>query len=318
MWRGAGSAGYAATVLAVIGIAALVYYGAYFEVPRDAVRNDLRTEASAPPAASPPARPVTATEHGTLVNQARTAAVQAIGGLVLALGAILTVRSLRITREGQITDRFTAAVGSLGSEIVSVRVAAIHALGRIARDSRADHTAVMAILGSHLRQWCGWPMSEDRPEGASSKPDHAPYPEVHAVAFVLRHRRLGRTRDEGELDLSRIDWRDAPLSGARLHGARFVDANLAGAHLNGVDLRGASLVRAGLEGASLSRADLRGAELRYARFSHANAEGADFRDAESADTARFERTFLHGWRPPAGAQTADAIFKPQASVARGE
>jgi len=317
-------AGYAGAIVGVIAVAVVVYYFAYFEVPREAVRDDLAAApapspaATATPTPTATATPVTAHEHGTLVNQARTAAVQAIGGLVLALGAILTVRSLRLTRQAQITERFTAAVGNLGSEIVSVRVAAIHALGRIARDSRADHTAVMAILGSHLRQWCGWPAGDERPEGASEKPEHAPYPEVHAAAFVLRQRRTGRDRDGGELDLSLIDWRDAPLSGARLQGAQFVDANLAGAHLNGTDLRGASLVRAGLEGASLLGADLRRTELKYARFSDAVAEAADLRDALSPETADFDRTFLYGAKLPPGARTENAIFRPRESVARGE
>jgi hypothetical protein len=51
------------------------------------------------------------------------------------LGAFFTWRQLQISREGQVTDRFTRAVDQLGHPEVDVRLGGIYALERIAKDS---------------------------------------------------------------------------------------------------------------------------------------------------------------------------------------
>lgn len=243
----------------------------------------------------------------TLVSQARVAAIQGLGGIVLALGALLTVRTLRLTRDGQITDRFTKAVEHLGDKQLGVRVGAIHALGRIARDSRADQAAVMAILGDHLREYCAWPVRDAaaRPKQARDKPAGAPHPEVVAAALVLRARRIGGEREIGHLDLSGIDWRGAPLSGVCLRRADLLDANLSGAFLRGADLRAANLTRARFDAASLDGADLREAELRGTRFVGAAADRTDFRDCELRQ-ADFTEASLRDAKLPAGETPAGA------------
>jgi hypothetical protein len=71
-----------------------------------------------------------------LQNDVRTTGVQLLGGVVLALGAFLTARTIRVIREGQITERFTRAIDHLGSGELDVRLGGIYALERIARDSR--------------------------------------------------------------------------------------------------------------------------------------------------------------------------------------
>jgi ABC-type Fe3+ transport system permease subunit len=70
-----------------------------------------------------------------LQNDARATLLQALAGGVLLLGAYFTWRQLGVTREGQITDRYTKAVDQLGSDHLDVRVGGIYALERIARDS---------------------------------------------------------------------------------------------------------------------------------------------------------------------------------------
>ena len=49
---------------------------------------------------------------------------------------------LRLTREGQLTDRFTRAVEQLGNADVAVRVGGIYALGRIAEESITERAAI--------------------------------------------------------------------------------------------------------------------------------------------------------------------------------
>ncbi|MYT81269.1 hypothetical protein YW3DRAFT_07423, partial [Streptomyces sp. MnatMP-M77] len=43
-----------------------------------------------------------------------------------------------LAKEGQITDRYTAAVGNLGEDKMDVRLGGIYALQRIMQDSRRD------------------------------------------------------------------------------------------------------------------------------------------------------------------------------------
>ena len=92
---------------------------------------------------------VTPAELAQARNDVRTTLLQGFGGMVLLLGAYLTWRQtqlsraasreeLQLTREGQLTDRFTRAVDQLGSKDVAVRVGGIYALGRIADESITD------------------------------------------------------------------------------------------------------------------------------------------------------------------------------------
>jgi hypothetical protein len=226
-------------------------------------------------------------ERLKLLNDVRAAGVQALGGIVVALGGWFTVRTLRLTREGQITDRFTAAVAHLGDSRPNVRVAAIHALGRVARDSRLDHPAVFAILGDHLRHWYAW--SEDD----TFKPLSAPHPDVQAVALVLRRRRRRYDIPSVPLEFSGIDWRLAPLAGVQLRGAAFRSANLEGAYLRRADLRHGAFHKTRFSNCSMEHADLRNATLIGAQLAFAHADGAVFRRAKLRG-AVFEKTELRG------------------------
>lgn len=57
-------------------------------------------------------------------NDVRTAALQLLGGVLVAGGLYFTARTYVLGREGQITDRFTRAVDQLGSDAPNVRIGA--------------------------------------------------------------------------------------------------------------------------------------------------------------------------------------------------
>jgi hypothetical protein len=63
-------------------------------------------------------------------NDARSALISALGGLVLVTGLIFTARTYQSTREGQVTDRYTAAVNQLGHNQLAVRLGGVYALER--------------------------------------------------------------------------------------------------------------------------------------------------------------------------------------------
>lgn len=81
------------------------------------------------------------TDRLKLQNDARTTLLQGLGGAVLLVGAYFTYRQLRISREGQITERFTRAVDQLGSKSKDVQLGGIYALQQISRSSPEDNAA---------------------------------------------------------------------------------------------------------------------------------------------------------------------------------
>ena len=224
-------------------------------------------------------------------NDVRTATIQLVGAMALIVGGALTWRTVWLTREGQVTDRLASAVERLGSDDVHMRVAAIYALGRVARDSRADHSEVMTLLGEHLRRTHPAVGPDDRRVRLESRLTTSP--EVRAVAMVLRARRCGWDPQEPRLNFSRIDFRSAPLQKVDLRRADLRKANFRGAFLSDANLAGARMSEVTLRAASLQRCNLRAATLKNADLTLAHAEWAGFRDV-SFDEATWEGTELGG------------------------
>jgi len=83
-----------------------------------------------------------------LANNARSAVLQGLAGLVLVAGAAATWWQVHISRQGQITDRYTKAVDQLASRSVDVRIGSIYAMERIAKNSAADRNAILFLLGA--------------------------------------------------------------------------------------------------------------------------------------------------------------------------
>jgi Pentapeptide repeats (8 copies) len=203
-------------------------------------------------------------------NDVRTTLLQALAGALLATGAYLTYRQLRVTREGQITDRYTKAVDQLGSDHLDIRLGGIYALERIARDSPQDRATIEEVLSAFVRSHAPWPPPPAAPPeptstqqpttaatpqplataspavgtGTASQPDEkvakpqGPTPDVQAVVTVLGRRRLP---PDGlrPLDLTRVDLQGARLDGANLQGAVLYDTNLQDVRLDGANLQDA-------------------------------------------------------------------------------
>ena len=225
-----------------------------------------------------------------LADGARSAVLQSLAGLVVVAGAAATWRQVHISREGQITDRFTRAVDQLGSEKAEVRMGGIYALERIARNSAADRNAVQYLLGAFIRTRMPWPAGTQRgPEHPTAAVDEQlPWMRVRAPDIQAAIGALGRrppSPDAQIVSLSRVDLRSIALRGSRLSGVRLRYANLARAVLDGVWLDGSDLTaidlrRAFLRGAHLQHANLSRASLQDADLSHADLRQADLRGAD--------------------------------------
>jgi hypothetical protein len=195
----------------------------------------------------------------------------------------ITARTLEVTEQGHITERYTKAIQQLGDTELAVRLGGIYALERLAHDSpERDHPTVVEVLSAFVREGSrrqGTPRPEQGMAHEAAKKTDAAAPEsnakarpatdVQAALAVLGRlpQRAGISRgDLSEANLSGAQLTEANLSGvllfgANLSGAQFRRANLSRALLSGADLSGAQLYRANLSGAQLIEADLSGAEL---------------------------------------------------------
>jgi len=209
-----------------------------------------------------------------LENELRRTLAQILGGVVILVGLYSTWKTVNISQEGQITDRFTKAIGQLGesgSEKLAIRLGGIYALERIARDSERDYWPIVEILIAYIRSSSPLPSSEKQPSTILS--------DIQAILTVFgrRTRIYGMGEDQG-LDLSRTNLRGARcreinLQMANLNGSFLEGADLTGAHLQFVDFRGANLKEAKLSDAHLEGADLSGAHLEWADLSGAYLGG---------------------------------------------
>jgi hypothetical protein len=194
--------------------------------------------------------------RGTLVQG--TAGLLALAGI--ALGAAVTMRQVRVSREGQFIDLFTRAVEQLASDRVSVRHGGVYAMERIAEAAPHYRGHVAALLAAFVRQQAPWP-AETAPPGWR----HGGLRDDVGGAMAVLGRRSMVLPGTG-IELERTDLRGAELGGADMSRFCFAGANLDGAVLTGCDLTdatftGASLRGADLTGATLTRADLTGADL---------------------------------------------------------
>jgi hypothetical protein len=238
-----------------------------------------------------------------LQNDVRATLLQGVAGLLLVAGAIATWRQIQVSREGQITERFTRAIDQLGSAQPEVRLGGIYALERIAKDSPADRRTVAAVLAALVRTHAPWMVgAPNGPEHPSATVDERlPWLEhravdVQAALWVLSRR--PPSRDPLQLYLSRVDLRAAFLRDARLPNTALRHANLARALMPGIDLsrsdledtdlrntdlRAAQLTHASLYKAHLQNADLGGANLQRADLRGANLQGANLQGADLID-----------------------------------
>jgi pentapeptide repeat protein len=243
------------------------------------------------------------TDRLKLQNDARTTLLQGLGGVVLLVGAYFTYRQLRISREGQITERFTRAVDQLGSESNDVQLGGIYALQQIGSSSPEERGAIYEILAAYVRVHSPWTDRHDvGPVDVEAIPrlrEHRPG--VQAAMLVLGR----RVTEPGAVplglmgaDLRRLRLSDIYIpGGANLENILFwrsslIEASLEKANLRDAKLGSTDLRYSYLESADLRKAVLRWADLRYANLRDADLRGADLRGADLRESKNLEQANL--------------------------
>jgi len=226
-------------------------------------------------------------------NEARRTFAQVIGGIILIGGLFYTGENIKIaqksaddsqkaatesrelTRQGQITERFTKAVEQLGRADIpnkennlAIRLGGIYALERIANESKEDHWPIIELLTAYVRQ--NAPRKHD--------PNYVLKFDVKAILTAL-----GRRKVEYETEFQQLDLRGTDLSGAYLE-----NANLNKVMFDGSDLTGATFVNVQMENASFVFSD-----LTYTAFLHVKLKGSTF-NTKSSGSGFFPRTILTG------------------------
>ena len=149
-----------------------------------------------------------------LLQTARDAArgrLLTLGAGLFAAGVLLyTARNFGLSREGQMTDRYTKAVEQLGSDKLDVRIGGIYALERIGHDSVKDQATVMEVLAAfvreHAQKWPPPPGHDGQNRERTARLD------VQAALTVIGRRYA--TRDTRAIDLTGADLAEAKWSKA--------------------------------------------------------------------------------------------------------
>jgi len=226
-----------------------------------------------------------------LQSDTRQLLLQGLGGLLLVAGVVATWRQVQVSREGQITERFTRAIDHLGSDTADVRLGGIYAMERIAKNSLMDRATITEILVAFVHGHASWPA------GAPRSPEPHPTPTVDRQLHWLRDRapdvqaamsvlsRRPRARDEERVDLGTVDLRRSRLTRAKLSGIRLRHSNLADAWMRQIDLEGSDLEDTDLRLANLNEARLAGASLRHAYLDEADVHGAHLTAADLSEAS---------------------------------
>jgi uncharacterized protein YjbI with pentapeptide repeats len=262
--------------------------------------------------AGSPARPA---DRAGAVNAIRSVLMQGLAGLAVLAGAVFTWRQLQVSRQGQVTDRYTRAIEQLGKDSPVLRVGAIYALERIARDSATDRLTISEVLTTFIRLHAALSPGTDereRPPDPAAKlaavrdmtragPLRDRGPHIQAAITVLGRLAGVDRRSRGWLarvDLAGSDLGYSDLAGADLHYSDLSQSFLLGADLRRADLTGVWFVRATLDEARLHQADLRSAVFWKARLIGADLRAADLTAADLTGArlrgARFDLADLRG------------------------
>ncbi|MET9329691.1 pentapeptide repeat-containing protein [Streptomyces cellulosae] len=222
-----------------------------------------------------------------LVTGLRTAVVAAVAALGAGVALLYTARTYRLTRRGQITERFTKALERLGSDHQYVRIGGILGLEQIVRDAPEQAaTDAARVLGHFIRDRApavaySTRAQIDEENSISTPPDPKKLPNKPAADVQVALTALTRAESRTHVDPREIlDLSGLHLVGAVLNQADFTEANLSEATLESANLSGATLTRANLHEADLVRADLSGATLDGANLSRAKLSAVDLYEAE--------------------------------------
>jgi hypothetical protein len=192
-----------------------------------------------------------------------TAIIAALGALVFnGVSATAGNRQIELSRQGQLTDRYSKAVEQLGSDSTDVRLGGIYALERLMRDSPSDQPTIVEVLAAFIRSNANKHPSPTPTTTPDVRAIYAQRPTDILAAIAV----LGRRNTRHDPSKHPVDLSFANLAGLNLVGVNLTGMNLTGAYMRGTLLNQAKLTNATLGAVDLTDAKLRGADLTCAEL----------------------------------------------------
>src|SRR5262249_10087803 len=117
--------------------------------------------------------------------------VAALIALIFAwLSVTATNDQLKIAEQGQITDRYNAAITNLGSPSIDTRLGGIYGLQRLLQDSPRDQPTVVAVLCAFVRDKTAPPAKPQKQSGLPQGPLPPPATDIQAAVTVIGTRNI--------------------------------------------------------------------------------------------------------------------------------
>jgi uncharacterized protein YjbI with pentapeptide repeats len=242
---------------------------------------------------------------------ARLLVVSVGGGAVVLVGLLYTARSYRLTRRGQVTDRFIKALECLSSDQLYVRFGGVQMLEQIIHDAPDQATNAVELLAVFIREHAPRPSAsppptllrqvarrlvparvqqsslpdpedpEMRTMQGRFKPPHLLVEDVQAALSVVTDPAIRRHVDFGVgLDLRQLNLQHARLPDADLTWLWLGETNLAWAGFGDANLAGTDFKEANLSHTVFARAKLTEADLSKADLTNAFLLRADLTEAD--------------------------------------
>ncbi len=202
-----------------------------------------------------------------------------------------TSRTLELTEQGQVTDRFYKAVEQLAYDTTDVRMGALYALERISEDSDRDYHQVMSIVSAYVRQRAKI-HPDERVEGLPPVGHRLGEDIQTALTILARRKKTYPAQERVPVDLSFTDLRGAVFTDASFVGANFRSCLLSDARFYGGTCEGANFSQVYAFKAMFVRTLLKEADFTRARLP--NTLLTDFSVSDLADGPAPQVEFLDG------------------------
>ncbi|MEQ1890158.1 MAG: pentapeptide repeat-containing protein, partial [Alphaproteobacteria bacterium] len=202
------------------------------------------------------------------------------------------LRQAELAFESQVTERFTKAVEQLGHEKRAVRLGAIYALERIAKDSPRDRDTIVETLAAYIRELAPWPPLDEKGkplDDAALKIEkdrtgmRAPI-DIAAALTVICRRLEDDNNKRNTINLNNIDLRGLDMSKLNLSWINLMESNLSWSSLRDVNLNVTAL-----GWSDLSYASLIGAKLERTYMTSTNLLKVDNLTQQQIDGIRYLR-----------------------------
>ena len=214
-------------------------------------------------------------------NESRGTTVRNVGLIIAALTALplaiwrglVAEKQAEAAQQSLRNERYQKGAEMLGSKHLSVRLAAIYALQRLAKEYSGEyHLQILRILSAFARHPVADGVHVEEVEAKFGRPHVRE--DVQAAVGVINKRIVEtanlESKDMSYLDLSGTELMNGDLREANLKSAFLREANLSHATLTGADMREAILKCGNLQEVTLAAADLSHATLCNTKMSGAN------------------------------------------------